>query len=70
MPALALVECPESPPEDRLIRVAEVARLLDCSPQRVRALGRHGELVIHKLGPRSSRVTESSLRAYLDRTRG
>jgi excisionase family DNA binding protein len=59
----------EAPAQERLLRVSEAAKRLDCSPEWVRMLGRRGDLVIHKLGTRSHRVTESSLLAFLARTR-
>jgi hypothetical protein len=56
--------------EDRLVKISDAARRLDCSPEWVRHLARRGELVLHKLGTRSHRVTASSLNDYIARTRG
>jgi excisionase family DNA binding protein len=56
-------------PDDRLVKISEAARRLDCSPEWVRKIAQRGELELHKLGPKSYRVTESSLLDYLARTR-
>jgi excisionase family DNA binding protein len=56
-------------PEDRLLKISEAARRLDCSPEWVRILARRGDLELHKLGPKSYRVSESSLSAYIARAR-
>jgi len=58
------------PTDDRLLKISEAARRLDCSPEWVRMLARRGELELHILGPKSHRVTESSLNDYIARTRG
>jgi excisionase family DNA binding protein len=59
-----------APVEERLLKISEAARRLDCSPEWVRQLGRRGELEVLKLGPKSYRVTERSLAAYIERARG
>lgn len=56
--------------EDRLVKISEAAFRLGCSPEWVRILAKRGELDLHRLGPKSYRVTDSSLRAYIERTRG
>ena len=58
-----------APVEDRLLKISEAARRLDCSPEWVRLLARRGELELLKLGPKSHRVTERSLNEYIARAR-
>lgn len=55
--------------EDRLVKIAEAARRLGCTPEWVRSLAKRGELELYILGPKSHRVTESSLAAYIARSR-
>ena len=54
---------------DRLVKIADAARRLSCSPSKVRQLAASGELDLVPLGPRSHRVTEVSLAAFIERKR-
>ena len=55
---------------DRAITVAEVARRLSCSKRTVWRMIEAGELRSAKISARATRVRESELERYLDRTRG
>jgi excisionase family DNA binding protein len=60
---------PPLPTADRLVKIADAARRLSCSPSKVRQLAAAGELDLVPLGPRSHRVTEASLDALIERRR-
>lgn len=51
--------------EERLLRIEEVARLLGVSSKTVRRWIDSDGLPVHRLGPRSPRIDDAELRAWI-----
>lgn len=50
---------------ERLLRIEEAARLMGVSPKTVRRWIDSDGLPVHRLGPRSPRIDDAELRAWI-----